>query len=128
MKCKVLFICFSFSLFFGCSSSNQTTFEEDKVYLSNLFDEIENISKSETCTNPLSWKFVAYGAKPCGGPQGFIPYSKHIDETMFLDLVRVYSRKEKLFNEKWAIISDCSLEVPPKKVECQNNTALLVYE
>lgn len=127
MKGKVSFLCFSLAILLSCSSSNQTTFEEDKTLLNRLFQEIETISKSEPCTDALDWKFAAYGAKACGGPQGFIAYSKQIDEAAFLDLLENYRKTAQAFNEKWGIISDCSIASPPEKIECQDNMPVLIF-
>lgn len=110
----------------ACESS-KTDFEQDKASLEQLFQEIEKLSLSENCINENDWKFVGYGAKACGGFQGYIAYSSAIDEAHFLNLVDSYTAQEKAFNEKWAVISDCALVNPPKSISCQNNLPVFNY-
>lgn len=101
--------------------------EIDHRKLMDLFSEIENLSYSETCANATNWTFVAYGAKACGGPQGYIHYSRNIDTTSFLNKVEAYSKAEKEFNIKWSVVSDCTIANPPKSIECRNGYPVLIY-
>ena len=84
-----------------------TTQEEEHKYLIDLFDEIEDLAYIVSCIDAINWTFTAYGAKACGGPQGYIPYSINIDTDAFLNKIEVYTEAEKGFNIKWGIISDC---------------------
>lgn len=95
--------------------------------LMDLFNEIQNLSYSVSCSDATDWLFVAYGAKACGGPQGFIPYSSQIDTVVFLQKVATYTQAEKDFNLKWGIVSDCSITNAPVSVECQNGLPILKY-
>lgn len=101
--------------------------EKDHRALIDLFNEISNIAYSETCTNSSDWTFVAFGAKACGGPQGYIPYSKNINVASFLQKIETYTQAEKAFNIKWSIVSDCSLISTPKNVICNNGYPTLIY-
>ncbi|OBY63203.1 hypothetical protein [Polaribacter reichenbachii] len=95
--------------------------------LMDLFSEISNLAYSEPCSNANNWAFTAFGAKACGGPQGYLPYSKNIDVASFLQKIKTYTEAEKAFNIKWGIISDCSIISPPKQVECRNGYPTLTY-
>lgn len=95
--------------------------------LMSLFNEIENLAYSETCSNSSNWTYAAYGSKPCGGPRGYIPYSKNTDTLTFLEKIKEYSEAEKEFNIKWGIASDCAIVNPPKSIECKNNYPVLKY-
>lgn len=95
--------------------------------LMDLFSEIQSLSYSTYCYDASNWTFVAYGAKACGGPQGYIAYSTKIDTVAFLKKVENYTKTEKEFNIKWGVISDCSVVNPPKKVECKNGYPSLIY-
>lgn len=88
--------------------------------LMTLFNEIQNLAYSVSCSNSSNWLFTAYGAKACGGPQGYISYSNQIDTVAFLQKVEIYTQAEKDFNYKWGIISDCSVTNTPKSIECVN--------
>ena len=103
--------------------------DQEKEYrkLMDLFNNISNLAYSKACSNSLDWSYVAYGVKACGGPQGYIPYSKNIDTKAFLKKVEEYSKAEKEFNIKWGIASDCAVVNPPKSIECKNNYPVLKY-
>lgn len=95
--------------------------------LMDLFNEIQNLSYSVSCSDATDWTFVSYGAKACGGAQGYIAYSSKIDTTTFLQMIEVYTQAEKDFNSKWGVISDCSITNPPTSVECQYGYPTLIY-
>lgn len=101
--------------------------EKEHRALMVLFDEIQNLSYSESCSNSSNWTFTAYGSKACGGPQGFIPYSKNIDTAAFLQKIDAYTKAEKEFNIKWSVVSNCAIVNPPKNVECKNGYPILNY-
>lgn len=101
--------------------------EKDHQNLINMFDEISTLSNSVSCTDSNEWNFTPYGAKACGGPQGFIAYSNQIDTAQFLQKVKAYTLAEIAYNIKWSIISTCDVPLPPISVECQNGYPVLKY-
>ncbi|MCG1034985.1 hypothetical protein [Polaribacter sargassicola] len=101
--------------------------EIDHKNLIDLFTEIEELAYSISCTDINNWSFTAYGAKACGGPQGYIPYSNQIDIDAFLEKIKIYTQAEKDYNEKHGIISDCALAATPVSIECQNGYPILKY-
>lgn len=101
--------------------------EIDHKNLMELFSDIENIAYSISCSNSNEWLFAAYGAKACGGPQGYIPYSNQIDVNDFLQKIAIYTQAEKDYNHKHGIVSDCSVPVAPTSVECINGFPTLKY-
>lgn len=113
---KLIFIFSAFTFMTQCENNTNTTKEEDLQKLEQLFNQIKQISESETCSNATEWKIAAYGSKACGGSQGYIAYSIKIDESNFLKLVENYTNEEAKFNQKWGVVSDCSLVVAPKSV------------
>lgn len=92
-----------------------------------LFNDIQNLSYSLSCTDSSNWAFVGYGSKACGGFQGYIPYSKGIDTVLFLSKVDTYTNAENDYNKKFNIVSDCSLIAVPKSVECKNGYPTLNF-
>ena len=95
--------------------------------LMDLFNEIQNLSYSVSCSDATDWLFTVYGAKACGGPQGFIAYSSLIDTVSFLEKIETYTQAEKDFNFKYGVVSDCSIPNAPISVECQNGYPTLKY-
>lgn len=89
--------------------------------------EIEALSKSKECTNLENWAFTAIGAKACGGPTGYIAYSLTVDTTKLLELISQYTSRQDLFNNKWGVISNCTLPQQPIGIECVDRKPVLLY-
>jgi hypothetical protein len=67
------------------------------------------------CRSHADCGHVAYGAKACGGPQGYAVVSRwnwNLQETSYL--AARSSAKEGAYNRRWNIISDCRFELPPR--------------
>lgn len=101
--------------------------EEDHQELMELYDEIHDLLSGVSCTDAGDWTFTAYGAKACGGPQGYIAYSNQMDTAAFLQKVEAYTEAEKAYNIKWGISSTCDLPSQPKGVACVNGFPVLQY-
>jgi hypothetical protein len=101
--------------------------EKEHRNLMALFDEIQNLSYATSCIDAANWEFTAYGAKACGGAQGYIAYSKNINVEEFLNKIEIYTLSEKEFNIKWGVFSDCSITAPPLAVACINGYPTLTY-
>lgn len=93
--------------------------------IEELYDEIITLSESVPCTNSAEWKFTPMGSKACGGPTRYIAYHQSI-EADFLDLVSQYTKLQAEYNEKYDIVSDCSLMVTPRNVICEGGKPILI--
>lgn len=124
-----VFIAFFFStfIFFSCQNDDSSLQQQERNNLITMYLEIEKLSQSAPCTDETKWSFVAFEAKACGGPQGYLAYSSEIDTVLFLQKVEAYTNAEKEFNSKWNVISDCSLPSTPKKVVFLNNLPNFIY-
>ncbi len=121
----VTLLVFSFA---GCDHEHfYANKEGDQQELAKLRSEIDKLSEQINCDNSADWKFTAIGEKACGGPAGYVAYSTKIDETLFLKKVDLYTQKQKAFNVKWNIISDCMFMVPPKSIDCVSGKPKFVY-
>ena len=127
MKTKSLFFALIIIFLSACSSTKDLTQDQEKENLSNSFQKITSLANSENCVDASTWSFTAYGSKACGGPQGYIAYSNNINTTQFLALVEQYTQDEKSYNQKWGIISDCSIPQEPTSVNCEDDEAVFVY-
>ncbi|WP_439475599.1 hypothetical protein [Algoriphagus formosus] len=96
--------------------------------MDELYEEIQNLSSSQTCSDPDEWSFVALGSKPCGGPWEYIAYSKQINVPEFLAKVKHYNELQEQDNIQNNRFSDCMYVSPPKSVICQNGEPIFVYE
>lgn len=123
------YLCVFFLMFFafGCESVDS---ENPVVYPSDMqkvFEEMISLSESQTCSDSEGWLFTAYGSKPCGGPIGYIAYSKKIDQNYFLGLVNKFTELQAEYNRKTGAVSDCALAVRPTRVTCENGKAKFIY-
>ncbi|REC48085.1 hypothetical protein DRF67_08685 [Chryseobacterium pennipullorum] len=89
----------------------------DQAQLDKLKASIESEVSGEKCTDASEWKFAPMGVKACGGPQQYIAYPKKI-ETAFLQRITDYNDKVRVFNEKYNIVSDCMMVMPPVALKC----------
>ncbi len=127
-KILVVLISILFFAIAGCEEKDlYNTKQEDEIELSTLKSELNKMTNQFACENSADWNFVAIGAQSCGGPTGFIAYSKKIDETAFLDKVNSYTKKQQAFNIKWKILSNCALLAAPKSIECVSGKPKFVY-
>lgn len=101
--------------------------EEQEQELMALKTEIENLANTPICDGDFECKFIAFGSKPCGGPQSYLIYSTSIDTEQLESLVETYNQNEARYNAENGIFSDCSIVMPPTRVNCENNTCVPVY-
>lgn len=100
--------------------------EFDENVLRKLSEAVYVSSCSDSCQEGDIWGIAAKGAKPCGGPAGYIAYKKS-NEQCFLKVLERYNQQSQLFNLKYQIISNCLVEPEPKSVVCKEGKPILVY-
>ena len=82
--------------------------------LSELYDEIQTTIADKSCKRNGQCKVMAYGAKACGGPVGYLVYSSgNVDEKALQALVDEYTALQETMNDEFGLISDCSVPTPP---------------
>lgn len=113
--------------FTSCEKNTDDDRAQDELELRNMFGEITDLANSVPCTDSNDWEFIPYGSKACGGPQGYIAYSKSIDVDKFKDMVEDYSQAEEEFNIKYKIVSDCSVVQAPNGVICKDGKLEFIY-
>ena len=104
----------------ACNKEKELNQEEAAAALEAQFAEITELSESVACTDSSDWEFTAYGNKACGGPVGYIAYSKAIDTKDFLKKVKTYTEDQKAYNENFEIASNCTVPTQPKSIACIN--------
>ncbi|WP_160136199.1 hypothetical protein [Chryseobacterium sp. c4a] len=97
----------------------------DQAQIDRLKASIESEAKGESCTNASDWAIAPMGVKSCGGPQQYIAYPKKI-EASILSRISEYTDKVRIFNEKYNIVSDCTVITPPSYIKCINGEARLI--
>ena len=71
-------------------------------------------------------RYIAYGSKACGGPQGYLLYPEGVDEEKLKKMIADYSKNEDTYNKVNEIISDCSLPNPPAKIGCEDGNCIVI--
>lgn len=115
---------------FTCENEEETTTqEEDQAKLEMMYKEIIDLSLADTqsCTDSKDWDFTGIGSRACGGVQAYIVYSKKINTAQFLSKVKKYTELNTAYNKKWGVSSICSVEIPPKKIECVDGKPKMIY-
>lgn len=91
-----------------------TNQEADEARLAEMLAEIELLISDKSCTKDGKCTVMAYGAKACGGPVGYLVYSSgNVNETQLKDLVEEFTELQSLMNDEYGYISDCSIPNPP---------------
>jgi hypothetical protein len=111
----------------SCSSDDVASKESDFLELALRLDTLKQELAQTACVAASDWSFVAYGAKACGGPQGFIAYPINALATTFLTRLQAYTVFENELNLKWGVTSDCSVNLPPDSVQCIDGVPVLIY-
>ncbi len=116
-------VCFLFA-FASCKKENQQA--NDQKELEQMYSEIKTIAEKSICDGDQQLKYIAVGAKACGGPTSYFAYSTSIDINAFERLVARYNQRQLSYNQTWGVVSDCALVVAPKTVTCENGKPKLV--
>lgn len=106
----------------SCSSDDEANSD-----LEEQFNALVALSESVTCDDGSEWRTAGIGAKPCGGPTGYIAYSIRIDTVDFLGRLETYNEAVRARNEREGLISDCMFIGPPIDIQCENGKAILIY-
>ena len=129
LKLTLMFL--SFSFFFMATQCDKDksplTYEEERAELDIYKDDIEDLAATSICNDTTECLFVGFGSKPCGGPWTYLVYTNSIDVDQLLLWVNDYNQLEQELNEKWGIISDCSVTPSPLGFECIDNTCNPIF-
>lgn len=120
-------ILLNFFLFVGIFASCEQLANEAEVTRAQLdqqLDEINSFIASANCSTGDECRFIAYGSKACGGPQGYLLYSTGIDEEKLKSMVARYTAAEDEYNKANGITSDCSIPNPPSKMGCEDGKCI----
>jgi hypothetical protein len=88
------------------------TEESDRARLEEMHQDIVEFVGEPTCSGSEDCRFIAFGAKPCGGPWEYLIYSASTVDTLELQhMVETYNRFNDELNRRYGWVSECS--VPP---------------
>lgn len=103
---------------------NNLSQQADREVLNAMVKEIE-LMASLPCTDVSAWKAAPIGAKPCGGPSSYIAYPVSREKEI-LAKIETFNQKQRAFNEKYQLMSDCMMVMPPTEIKCVDGKAVLV--
>ncbi|PPL00632.1 hypothetical protein SAMN05444682_108222 [Parapedobacter indicus] len=102
--------------------------EAESLLLDRLHDEIDSLASAYPCHDAAEWRFTAVGEKPCGGPASYVAYYAKMDTANFLNKVEIYTERQRAYNIKWNVVSDCLFLTPPSHIVCEDGKAKLVRD
>lgn len=96
----------------GCTDDPEPTPEQE---MKRLYADILTFTQDKSCSDSSVCKVIAIGAKPCGGPTGYLIYSSsNVDEAILLSKVKAYNDWNTKYNKEKNLFSDCSIPPEPK--------------
>ena len=99
--------------------------EADFAMLERMEAEIMELIDT-SCEEGLECRTVAFGAKPCGGPWTYLIYGMSgTNESELLVKVENYNRVQQIINQKYGLISDCMVVLPPD-LSCQDGNCTAI--
>jgi hypothetical protein len=103
------------------SQSRHQQQQRDRLAISALIKSIQVLAEADlTCTSNFDCLMVNVGSRSCGGPSGYILTSARNDNLGEIEfLSRSSEFKERVFNQKYEIMSTCEVRFPPVP-SCQN--------
>ena len=105
-------------------SVNQTPAQE--ALLDSLRAAIVQLVEVPVCSLEDECRTVPFGAKPCGGPWGYLVYSTGVSDSAELSrLVADYTSMQDKINRQNGTASDCRL-VPKPEIECSASRCTVI--
>jgi hypothetical protein len=88
--------------------------------------EILNYIQSFSCANATGCLYIAFGAKPCGGPREYLVYPNTVDQAVLETMVNDYYEMDQQYNIESGASSDCMVVGPPNTVGCVNGICTII--
>ncbi|WNO60228.1 hypothetical protein [Rheinheimera sp. MMS21-TC3] len=113
----------------GASKARKTQMAKDSeltAQLTELRQEVLALIGDARADNVQQCRVIGFGAKPCGGPAGYIAASvKDIDEATLMAKVEAYNAVNVENNNRLGLMSDCAVE-PRPEVKLEQGVCRLV--
>jgi hypothetical protein len=111
---------------FQCSDSTEPSSDITVTQLDGKKQEIQNYINSFSCAESVGCSFIAFGTKPCGGPNTYLIFSKSVNLTKLKEMVENYNEMNSLYNIQTNAVSDCMYVTPPTEVKCVNGVCTVI--
>ena len=116
-------------LFIGSVSGCEKAEDDQEITAKNLekqLAEIHSVINADSCSETGECRFLAYGSKACGGPQGYLFFSNQVNVEALTTMVENYTKAEDAYNRKFDVSSDCMFAMPPTQLACENGKCVQV--
>lgn len=106
----------------ACSQAgNQDNPENSDTKPVDFQQQIQAAIADKSCSSDADCALVEVGAKPCGGPETYEPYSKpNVDEARLQELAAAYKKERQDYFKENQIMGICVV-TPKPHVSCANN-------
>ncbi len=125
---KLFFSLLAFLVIYCDDSGDITKQEAEKTVIDDLKVEIKALAEASVCSEEFTCYNVGIGSKPCGGYWEYIIYSNSIDMVSFLTKIETLNELEKTYNEKYMILSDCAIAMPPSSMDCVDGKCVGIFQ
>ena len=88
--------------------------------------EILEYISTFSCNEASDCLYIAFGAKPCGGPREFLVYPNIVDQSTLETMVNDYYDMDNQYNIQTNAVSDCMVVGPPNTIDCVNNICRII--
>jgi hypothetical protein len=113
-------------LSFQCDENESNVTEITPEQLIEKKQDILDYINSFSCTNTSSCNYIAFGAKPCGGPREFLTFPNTVNQTTLENLVDKYYEMDHQYNIQTGAISDCMVVSPPNNIDCIDGDCTII--
>ena len=125
MKSKLLlFACLFLFLNMQCDDDTNTGITQNMLDIKK--QEIVDYINSFSCNENSNCNYIAFGAKPCGGPREYLVFSSNADVAILQTMVDEYYVMDNAFNIQTGAVSDCAVVGPPTNIGCTNNICIII--
>lgn len=100
------------------NSDEQTTSPQD------LYAKIQKSASNQGCISSADCGLLPIGAKPCGGSEAYMAYSKNnSDEAQLQKMAQSYKESRQKYNEEHQVMGMCVV-TPKPHVSCVRNQCM----
>lgn len=120
LLCSTLLLLLLF-LLFNCQDDIGEEIKSRQARMTEISEMVNDLIEDKSCNGVDDCASIAYGAKPCGGPWGYLVYApSNVDVAELEQLVEEYNQLEEEINQISGRVSDCGLVEEPD-LECADN-------
>ena len=108
LVCFLLFV-------LACSNDDNDLVALKEQRMAQISENVEPLIVNNSCNGADDCASIAWGAKPCGGPWGYLVYApSNIDVARLQQLVAEYNQLQAEVNQLTGATSDCAVVVEPE--------------